>query len=247
MKAVIYTRVSTDEQNPQSQLQDVVKYASERGYEVVRIFEENISGSVDPFERPVFREMLGYIASNRVDVIVMYDLTRFYRARSPSDALSRLRSIMEKYNVLIDFAREPEIEDPLFRELWMFIKSWFATYERIQASLRTRYGIMRLKREGRLYHKPSILHYYAAWLYGKNVGEVTRDELEAAKRQLAAIVLRYWNDPAVKKTSLPELLMRNELREMYLRFPSAPKSYLSYYRLVKRLSEEKVLSGSASQ
>jgi len=53
MKAVVYSRVSTEEQTPESQLQVVLDYADRRGYEVVKIFEENISGSIDPLERPV--------------------------------------------------------------------------------------------------------------------------------------------------------------------------------------------------
>ena len=147
MKAVVYARVSTDEQNPRSQLEEVLRYAEERGYEVVRVFEENVSGSVDPFQRPGFTKLLEFLKSQDVDVVVMYDLTRFYRAASPTDALNKLRRVIDEYQVLVDFAREPEIEDPLFRELWMFIKSWFATYERLQASIRTRYGLARLRKE----------------------------------------------------------------------------------------------------
>jgi len=233
MRAVIYTRVSTEEQNPRAQLEVVLRYCEERGYEVLKIFEENISGAVDPFERPVFKELLDFIENNSVEVLVMYDLTRFYRAASPTEALNRLRKIMEKYNILVDFAREPEIEDPLLRELWLFIKSWFSSYERLQISLRTKYGLMRIKKEGRLYHKPSIVHYYAAWLFNKDLGALSKRELEAAEKQLKTIVGRYWNNPAYKKRKIAEILAENELREMYIRFPKAPKSYITFYRLMK--------------
>ena len=137
VKAVIYTRVSTDEQNPQSQLQVVMDYAKERGYEVIKTFDDYISGSVDPFKRPGFRKLLEFLKKNGdIDAIVMYDLTRFYRAKSPTEALNRLRKIIEEYNVLVDFAREPVVEDPLLKELWMFIKSWFSSYERLQGKER---------------------------------------------------------------------------------------------------------------
>jgi len=233
MRTVIYSRVSTDEQSPKSQLNTVLNYAKEKGYEVIKIFEENISGSVDPLIRPVFRKLLDYIKANSIEVILMYDLTRFYRAASPVEALTKLRQIMNEYEVLIDFAKEPEIGDPLMRELWMFIKSWFATYERIQVSLRTKYGMSRVKREGRLYHKPDLAYYYAAWLYNKDVGEVSRNEYLTAKKTLKSIILKYWNNPSIKKTKIISLLMNNELRDMYNRFPKAPKSYLSIYRLLK--------------
>ena len=233
MKAVVYTRVSTEEQNPKGQLEVVLEYARERGYEVVKVFEEEVSGSVDPLERRVFREMLDYTRKHGVDVIVMYDLTRFYRASSPMQTLGRLKEIMEEYKVFIDFAREPLIEDPLLKELWYFIKSWFSSYERLQIGLRTRYGLLRLKREGRLYHRASIVHYYAGWLFNKPLGELTRNEVEMARRQLIAIVKKYWENPAIKRTRVGEILREGELREMYIRYPKAPSSYLTFYRLMK--------------
>ncbi len=162
----------------------------------------------------------------------MYDLTRFYRAKSPTDALNKLRKIIEDYNVLVDFAREPVVEDPLLKELWMFIKSWFSSYERLQISLRTKYGLQRVKREGRLYYKPTLVHYYAAWLFKKEVGEVTQEEVREAKEKLIAIIKSYWNRPEIKRTKIIDILMNNELKEMYQRFPKAPRSIVTIYRLM---------------
>ena len=211
-------------------------YARKRGYEVVRVFEENISGSINPLKRSIFNQLLDFVRSNNVDVIVMYDLTRFYRPPpgQVAKALELLRKIMNEYNVLVDFAREPEIEDPLLAELWRFLKSWIAAYERLQISLRTRYGLMRVKKEGRLYHKPSLVHYYAAWLYNKEVGQVTREEYETAKKQLVSIIRKYWENPAIKKTRIPEILAKNELAGMYQRFPRASRDYITFYRLIKQ-------------
>ena len=233
MKAVIYTRVSTDEQNPRSQLGVVLEYCKRRGYEAVKVFEENISGSVDPLQRPIFKEMLSFVKANNIEIVVMYDLTRFYRAKSPIEALNKLRKIIDDYEIFIDFAREPEIEDPLLKELWLFIKSWFSSYERLQISLRTKYGLSRLKSEGKLYHKPSIAHYYASWLYNKPFNELDKREIEMAKRQLIQVVLKYWRNPSIKKTHIGKILEQNELREMYIRFPQAPRSYLTFLRLIK--------------
>ena len=232
LRAVIYTRVSTEEQNPRGQLEVVRQFCAERGYTVIAEFSDEASGSIDPFQRPGFQQLLRFLESKGADVVVMYDLTRFYRAASPTQALVRLRELMDRYRVFVDFAKEPEIDDPLLRELWQFLKSWFASYERLQTALRTRYGMLRVKREGRLYHHPGLVHYYAAWLYGKQVGEVTREELEAAARQLQAVVQKYWNHPGIKRTKLLEYLADHELRGMYQRFPHAPKSYYALRRFL---------------
>ncbi len=112
-----------------------------------------------------------------------------------------------------------------------FLKSWIAAYERLQISLRTRYGLMRVKKEDRLYHIPSLAHYYAARLYNKEVGQITRKEYETAKKQLVSIIRKYWDNSAVKKTKIPEILAKNELAGIYQRFPKASRDYLTFYRL----------------
>ena len=45
------------------QLQTIEHYARDRGYEIVRVFEEAISGTTDETERPAFREMIAEILS----------------------------------------------------------------------------------------------------------------------------------------------------------------------------------------
>ena len=219
VKAVAYTRVSTNEQNPQSQLQVVLDYIEQRGYELVKVFEEHCTGAIPPLNRPVFKEMLKSVKENGVEVIVLYDLTRFYRGESPVRALQMIREIMDDYNILIEFAREPEIEDPLLKELWLFIKSWFSTYERLQISLRTTYGLRRLKQEGKLYHKPSIVHYYASAIFGKDLAELTKEEVERAReksckstgtghtRRLKSV--KYWHKPNLRSSTINSLTPPN--------------------------------------
>jgi len=126
----------------------------------------------------------------------------YFMTSQGSKALQTLRKIMEDYDVFIDFAREPEIEDPLFNEFWQFVKSWFASYERLQISLRTKYGLLKAKEQGKLYHKPTILHYYASWLFDKELSEVTKEDLNKAKKQLLAIIKKYWNNPGIKRTKI---------------------------------------------
>ena len=234
MKAVIYSRVSTEDQNPESQLQVIIDYARGKGYEISNVFQENISGSINPFDRPIFKKLLHYIGSNDVDILLLHDLTRFYRPPpgQVSKALSIMREIIDRYNVLIEFVSEPQIDDPMLSELWKFLKSWISAYERLQISIRTRYGLLRIRREGKLYHKPDLVYYYAAWINEKDVGEVTREEYELARRQLKRIVEKYWFDNNFKRTRIADILAKNELKELYIRYPYAPKSYLTFYRLM---------------
>lgn len=232
MDAVVYLRVSTDEQTPQSQYQVVERYAQEKGYRIVKVFEENVSGKTHPLERPKFKEMIEFARANNIQTILMYDLTRFYRSESPTEALALLKELTKEF--WVDFAREPEIQDPLLKELWSFIKSWFASYERLQISLRTKAGMMRLKNEGRLYHRPTLLHYFAATLFNKDLSEITQEDLEKAKVRFEAIVSKYWYDSRFKKHRIAEILREYEdiFRKMYSKFRDAPTSYHAFWKIM---------------
>jgi DNA invertase Pin-like site-specific DNA recombinase len=57
MRAAIYTRVSTLDQNPQSQLLDLQQLAVQRGFEVVKVYTDHgISGT--RARRPGLDQML---------------------------------------------------------------------------------------------------------------------------------------------------------------------------------------------
>ena len=51
IKAIIYIRTSTREQHPEKQLKDCEDFAKQRGYEVVEVLEEKLSG-FKQIERP---------------------------------------------------------------------------------------------------------------------------------------------------------------------------------------------------
>lgn len=81
MKAVIYARVSstTDRQSTDRQVMDLTDYAFRNNYEVLKVFEEHISGSVKNSERPVLMECLDFAESNSINVVLCSELSRLGR------------------------------------------------------------------------------------------------------------------------------------------------------------------------
>ena len=81
MRAVIYARVSstTDRQNTDRQVIDLTDYAARNGYEVVKVFEEHVSGAAKNAERPILMECLDYAATNTIDIILCSELSRLGR------------------------------------------------------------------------------------------------------------------------------------------------------------------------
>ena len=80
-KAVIYSRVSTNEQTVENQLQVLREVAEKRGLEVVReISDEGISGAKGRDERPGFDELIKGSVKNEWDIILVWDVSRLGRS-----------------------------------------------------------------------------------------------------------------------------------------------------------------------
>ena len=80
-KAVIYSRVSTNEQTVENQLRVLREVAEKRGLEVIiEISDEGISGSKGRDERPGFDELIKGSIKNEWDIILVWDVSRLGRS-----------------------------------------------------------------------------------------------------------------------------------------------------------------------
>lgn len=79
MKVVIYSRVSTQSQDYARQTNELKEYAVKMNWQVVRVFEEKISGAKKNEERPVLSEMIQFIKNNQVDKVLCWELSRIGR------------------------------------------------------------------------------------------------------------------------------------------------------------------------
>ena len=81
MTAVIYARVSstTDRQTTDRQVNDLMQYAAANQMQVIKIFEEKISGAKQNKERQVLQETLEYCKQEKVDYLLSNELSRIGR------------------------------------------------------------------------------------------------------------------------------------------------------------------------
>ena len=79
--AVIYARVSSigDRQNTDRQVMDLREYANRNDIQILKIFEEHISGAKRQHERPILQDCLEYCKSERIDMILVSELSRIGR------------------------------------------------------------------------------------------------------------------------------------------------------------------------
>ena len=83
-KAIIYARVSSagsqeSRQSNERQINSLSEYASLNGYEVEKAFEEHISGGKKNSERSGLIECLNYARDNKIQTILVSELSRFGR------------------------------------------------------------------------------------------------------------------------------------------------------------------------
>ena len=81
MKGVIYSRVSSEgeRQNTSRQVADLTQYANRNGIEVLKVYEEHISGAKRNEEREVLCNCLDYCFTYHVDVLLISELSRLGR------------------------------------------------------------------------------------------------------------------------------------------------------------------------
>ena len=81
-RAVIYARVSSvnDRQNTQRQVEDLTRFANKNEYDLVGTYQEHVSGAAKNENRMVLMECLDYCVSNKVDFLLLSELSRLGRS-----------------------------------------------------------------------------------------------------------------------------------------------------------------------
>ena len=95
MKVIIYGRVSTHSQDVDRQIEELVKYAKSKQYEVVEVFTETISGVKNRKERKEISRLIEYVNEHdEVKGVLVWELSRI--GRNTLDVLDIINSLTEK-------------------------------------------------------------------------------------------------------------------------------------------------------
>jgi len=93
MKAAIYARVSTLDQEPENQLAELRRYAAARGWSVLEYVDRGVSGAKD--RRPALDQMVAEARRRRFDAVVCWRLDRLPLA-SPVVLSPNRKSALER-------------------------------------------------------------------------------------------------------------------------------------------------------
>ncbi len=149
MRAAIYARVSTFDQEPENQLAEIRRYVAARGWTAEEYVDRGVSGAKD--RRPALDRLLIDARRRRFDVAVVWRLDRLGRN------LRHLITLLEELQALgIAFVSLNEGIDATTPagKLQMHILGAIAEFERARIAERVKAGLQRARAQGKRLGRP---------------------------------------------------------------------------------------------
>jgi DNA invertase Pin-like site-specific DNA recombinase len=146
MRAALYLRVSTTDQDTERQERELRAVAAARGWEVVEVYADNgISGSKGREKRPAFDRLHKDAARRKFDLIAAWSVDRI--GRSLKDLIGFLQE-MHAYGVEL-FLHQQAVDTttPGGRAMFQML-GVFAEFERAMIVERVRSGLAKAKAKG---------------------------------------------------------------------------------------------------
>jgi DNA invertase Pin-like site-specific DNA recombinase len=143
MTTAIYARVSTFDQEPENQLQELRRYAEARGWSGVEYVDRGVSGSKD--RRPALDQLVADAKRRRFDLLVCWRLDRLGRN------LRHLITLLDDLQALgigfVTLGEGIDTTSPAGR-LQMAVLAAIAAFERDRIAERVKAGLARAKAQG---------------------------------------------------------------------------------------------------
>jgi len=151
-KVVIYTRVSTREQDTSNQMPEMQQWIADRGYKLVAVYSEQESGFKDGHQKEL-AQLIRDLPKRKVDIVLVWSLDRL--TREGSGALIQLIHKFNVYGVDVLSCQEPWLEqEGIARDLLIVVFGWVAQYESRRLSRRVLAGLDRAKAKGQTLGRP---------------------------------------------------------------------------------------------
>jgi DNA invertase Pin-like site-specific DNA recombinase len=193
-RAVIYVRVSTDEQTVANQEDALRATAARMGHEVVEVYRDRgISGAKGRDKRPGFDRLHRDAARRQFDVVMAWSVDRL--GRSLQDLVGFLSEIHALGIDLFLHQQGLDTTTPAGKAMFQMM-GVFAEFERTMIAERVRAGMARAKREGKHVGRPPI---------APELEKRIRDALAAPGRLGVRVIARQFgvNPGTVQRISRP--------------------------------------------
>lgn len=148
-RAAIYARVSTFDQEPENQLQELRRYAQARGWQATEYVDKGVSGAKD--SRPALDTLVKDAKRRRFDTLVVWRLDRLGRN------LRHLILLLDEMSAIgvafVSLAEGIDATTPAGR-LQLHILGAIAEFEKARIAERVKAGLARARAQGRRLGRP---------------------------------------------------------------------------------------------
>jgi DNA invertase Pin-like site-specific DNA recombinase len=146
MRAALYLRVSTTDQDTARQERELRTVAAARGWEIVEVYADNgISGSKGREKRPAFDRLHQDATRRRFDIVMAWSVDRL--GRSLKDLVGFLQELQAAGVELFLFQQALDTTTPSGRAMFQML-GVFAEFERSMIVERVRSGMAKAKANG---------------------------------------------------------------------------------------------------
>jgi DNA invertase Pin-like site-specific DNA recombinase len=150
-RAVIYCRVSTDEQTTENQRRELDAVCSLHGWYVVSVLDDSSSGALPLAFRPQGKSLMSMVHKRDVDIVVAWSVDRL--GRSLHDLIAFLAELQAKKVDLYLHRQQLDTGTPAGRALFQML-GVFAEFERAIIRERIQAGLARARAEGKHLGRP---------------------------------------------------------------------------------------------
>ena len=151
MRCAVYARVSTLDQEPENQLQELRRYAEARGWTSVEYVDRGVSGSKE--RRPSLDRLVADARRRRFDVVVVWRLDRLGRnLRHLVVLLDELRAVGVEF---VSLGEGIDATTPAGK-LQLHVLAALAEFERARIGERVRAGLARVRASGQRLGRPPV-------------------------------------------------------------------------------------------
>ncbi len=148
-RAAVYARVSTVDQEPENQLQELRQYVQARSWTAQEYVDHGVSGTKD--HRPALDRLVADARRRKVDTVVVWRLDRLGRS------LTHLVTLLDELQALgvgfVSLGEGIDLQTPAGR-LQLHILAALSEFERARVVERVQAGLQRAKRQGRTLGRP---------------------------------------------------------------------------------------------
>ena len=148
-RAAIYARVSTFDQEPENQLQEVRRYVGARGWQATEYVDKGVSGAKD--SRPALDTLVRDAKRRKFDTLVVWRLDRLGRN------LRHLILLLEELQALgvafVSLSEGIDATTPAGK-LQLHILGAIAEFERARIAERVKAGLQRARAQGKRLGRP---------------------------------------------------------------------------------------------